>query len=261
MKAFFFASMDFLWANRRRIGLAFLWAVSITFVLLSLTALWTIPTQDEPAPPASQRFFLLTLSPLLSEAEINELAWEIWSWPEVQRVAFRFPGESEPEPVSERTLVVEIQKGTDSEGTGAKLQGFPEVTKVTVVERTFVPAPAPSAARIGAVAALILSLGLALFLGVVVTTRTQKGWARELRLLRESGAPWWVWRGPRFLLGGLVGILGAGLHVAALYVGMQFIPPDSGWAELLRTLPKVLAVSPPVGLLLGLLGTLLSPHS
>ncbi len=261
MKAFLFVTADFLRANLRQIWAIFLWALSLALVLLSLTALWGLPPYQPAGPAVSQRLFLLTLSPLLSEAEINRLAWEVWSWPEVAKVSFRFPGENEPEPVSERTLVVELRPESDQEKAGAKLQKLSGITKVAVVERAVVPPQVPSSARIGTIAALIFSLGLCFFLGARVMREAKRRWERERKLLRDGGAPPLIWRGPEFFLAGLAGFLGAGVHMAALWVGMRFIPPNSAWLELLRLGPKATALSVPAGLLLGLLAVILSPHS
>lgn len=261
MKAFLFVVADFLRANLRQIGIILLWALSVALVLLSLAALWGLPPYQPAGPAVSQRFFLLTLSPLLSEAEINRLAWDIWGWPEVAKVSFRFPGENDPEPVSERTLVVELQPGSDQEGVGAKLQKLPGVTKVAVVERAVIPPQVPSSARVGTIVALILSVGLCFLLGVRVIGEARRRWARERKLLRDGGAPPFIWRGPEFFLAGLAGLLGAGVHMAALSVGMRFVPPDSAWVELVQLGPKALALSVPAGLFLGLLAAILRPHS
>lgn len=261
MKSFLFVTADFLQANLRQLWAIFLWALSVGLVLLSLTALWALPPYQQAGAPSSQRFFLLTLSPLLSEAEINRLAWDIWSWPEVAKVSFRFPGENDPEPVSERTLVVELRPGNDQEKTGAKLQKLSGITKVAVIERTTIPPQVPSSARIGAIASLVLSLGLCFVLGTQVIREGRRRWEKERKLLRESGVPPAIWRGPELLLAGLAGLLGAGLHIAALVLGAKFIPPHGIWTELLRLIPKAAGLGVPVGIVLGVLSAIFSPHS
>lgn len=261
MRAFLYAACDFLRANLRLMGGVFLWSLTICLALLSATALWRLPAYQAAGPASSQRFFLLTLSPLLSEADITKLAWSIWAWPDVVHVAFRFPGETDPEPIQDRTLVVEVQPGKDREETAAWLGKLPGVTKIAVVERTTVPPQVPSYARIGAIAGLVVALGLALFWGARVLSRAQSRWKREQDLLRRSGASWLVWRAPPFFLAGLVGLAGGGFHLAALWAGMRFLPSGNTWSQLFSLTPWAMALSILAGIVLGLLAGLLSPHS
>ncbi len=261
MRAFLFASGAFLRANLRGIGGFFLWALSVTLVLLSTTALWGLPPHQPSGPASSQRLFLLRLSPLLSEQDINRLAWEIWAWPEVSHVSFRFPGESEPEPIQERSLVVEPKPESDPDGLGARLRKLLGVTNVAVLERTVVPARVPSVARIGAIVGLLVGLGLVLLLGIRVLGRARARWEKERQLLRQSGASPLLWRGPEVLLAVGAGLCGAGLHLATLTLGMRFIPADTAWAQLLPLIPWAAGAGFPVGALLALLPVFLSPHS
>jgi hypothetical protein len=260
MRAFLFVVGDFLRVCFREAGMFGLWAASVALALLSAVALFGLPPY-EAGPATSQRLILLTLSPLLSEAEITRLAWTIWAWPEVLQVSFRFPGETEPEPMGERTLVVEVPPQADREAIGAKLGKLAGVTKVTVLERTVVPPRVPSVARIGAVAALSVSLAGSLFLGVRTLRRSQKRWEREQRLLRDSGAGPLFWWGPIFVGAGLCGLLGAGLHVLALRLGVRFIPAEGIWTQLLSLEPWTVGLGIPAGLVLGLLAAFLVPHS
>ncbi|MGB9756950.1 MAG: hypothetical protein ACPLRP_03185 [Candidatus Bipolaricaulaceae bacterium] len=260
MSSFFFTAADFLRANLRGLGGLFLWSLSVGLVLLSLLVTLGLPPSQPAGPAESHRFFLLTLSPLLSEKEINRLAWEVWAWPGVARVSFRFPGEDDPEPIKERTILVEAEPGS-AEGMAAKLQKLPGVTKVTEIERTVVPGRVPSSARIGAILALIVSSGLSLFLGAREMGQASLRWSREEKLLRESGAPRIVWQGPKFVFAGLAGLLGVGFYMAALLVGTRFVQPDSVWAALMKLDPKAIALGVPVGLLLGFLAALLGLHS
>ncbi len=261
MKAFLFAAGDFLRASLPEFGGVLLWILSLALVLLSATALWGLPLQPPAGPVSFHRLFLLNLSPLLSEQDINELTWQIWAWPEVKSVSFRFPGENDPEPVQERGLVVEASPETDGHELLAKLGKLVGVVNVTVWERTVVPPRIPSAARIGAVAALLVGLALSLFLAPRVLRRVQSRWKREQELLRRSGASPLVWRGPVILLAVLAGLLGAGLHLVALAVGVRFVPTGTPWTELLSLAVWAMGLGFPVGVFLALLGVLISPHS
>lgn len=261
MRAFIFASGDFLRANLRGIGGILLWVLGLTLTLLSLTALWGFPPHQPAGPASSQRLFLLQLNPLLSEQDINRLAWQIWAWPEVWSVSFRFPGESEPEPVGERTLVVEPRPGGNLEGLATHFEKIPGVTNVAVLERTVLPAQVPSVARIGAIAGLLGGLSLSLLLGIRVLGQARRRWQKERDLLRHSGASPLIWRGPEVFLALVAGLLSAGLHLAALILGTKFIPADTAWAQLLPMVPWAIGIGFPVGGVLALLAVVLSPHS
>lgn len=260
MRSFFFTTADFLRANLRGLGGLLLWSLSVGLVLLSLLFTLGLPPSQPAGPAESHRFFLLTLSPLLSEKEINRLAWEVWTWPGVARVSFRFPGEDDPEPIKERTILVEAEPGS-AEGMAAKLQKLPGIIKVAEIERTVIPARVPSSARLGAILALIVSSGLSLFLGAREMGKAGLRWFREEKLLRESGASHIVWQGPKFILAGLAGLLGVGFYIAALLVGTRFVQPNSVWAELIKFDWKAMALGVPVGLVMGFLAALLGLHS
>ena len=261
MRAFLFLSADFLRANLRQALTILVWILSVGLVLSSATALWALPLYPAAKETQPHRLFFLTLSPLLSEAEITKLGWTIWSWPEIARVSFRFPGENDPEPFQERTLVVELAPTAAREEVAQKLGKLPGVTKVTAYERVLTPPPVPSLARIAAIAAFVLSLGFCLFFGVRAAAKSQKLWREESALLRDSGLPPLYWRGPVFFLAGWVGLLGAGIHLCALWLGMRFIPPDSLWRQISALAPWATGLGIPGGVLLGLLAALLSPHS
>lgn len=260
MRPLFFTTAEFLRANFRGFGGLLLWALSMSLVLLSLIVALALPPSQPAGLSEAHRFFLLTLSPLLSEREINGLAWEIWGWPGVAKVSFRFPGETDPEPVQERTILVEVEPQS-AEGMAAKLQKLPGITKVTEIARTVVPGRAPSSARIGAILALIISSGLSLFLGARVMGKASLRWSREEKLLRESGAPRIVWQGPKLVFAGVASLLGIGFYIAALWAGAKLVHPDSVWAGLINPNLKAIALGAPVGLVLGFLAALLGLHS
>jgi hypothetical protein len=178
----------------------------------------------------------------------------------VAKVSFRFPGENDPEPIQERSILVEVQPQI-SEGMVAKFQKLPGVSKVTEIERTVVPPKVPSFARIAAILALVVGSVLSLFLGARVMGRANARWAKEQKLLRESGAPKALWQGPKFFLAGLASLIGVGFYIAALWAGTKFLKPQSIWASFMRFDPKTIGLGLFLGLLLGFLAVLLSPHS
>lgn len=261
MKAFFFLCADFLRANLRQALAILVWILSVGLVLCSATALWALPLYPAAKETQPHRLFFLTLSPLLSETEITKLGWAIWAWPEIASVSFRFPGEHGPEPFQERALVVELTPTANREEVAQKLGKLPGVVKVTAFERMLLPPPVPSVARIAAIAAFVLSLSFCLSFGVRAAAKSQKLWGEERQLLRDSGLSPLYWRGPVFFFAGWVGLLGAGVHLCALWLGMRFIPPDSVWTQIYTLAPWATGLGIPAGIILGLLAALLSPHS
>jgi len=261
MRAFFFLSADFLRANLRQVPAILVWILSVGLVLSSATALWALPLYPTVTETQPHRLFFLALSPLLSEAEITKLGWTIWAWPEIANVSFRFPGEDNSESFQERTLVVELEPTANREEVAQKLGKLPGVTKVTAYERVLTPPPLPSIARISAIAAFVLSLGFCLFWGVRTAAKSQKLWREESALLRDSGLPPLYWRSPVFFFAGWIGLLGAGAHLCALWLGMRFIPPDSIWTQIYTLAPWATGLGIPAGVMLGVLAAFLSPHS
>ena len=261
MRAFFFLSADFLRANLRQALAVLVWILSVGLALSSGTALWALPLYQPVKETQPHRLFFLALSPLLSETEITKLGWTIWAWPEITSVSFRFPGENDPEPFQERTLVVELAPTANREEVAQKLGKLPGVTKVTAYERVLTPPQVPSIARIAAIAAFVLSLGFCLFWGVRTAAKSQNLWREESALLRDSGLSPLHWRGPVFFFAGWVGLLGAGIYLCALWLGMRFIPPGSVWTQIYTLAPWATGLGIPAGVVLGELAALLSPHS
>ncbi|MEN3010062.1 MAG: hypothetical protein ABDI20_03635 [Candidatus Bipolaricaulaceae bacterium] len=260
MRGLGYVLLDFLRANLRQAGRLGSWALAVALALASATALLFLPLDAGGEPAAGQPLLVLTLDPLLSEAEVNRLAWQIGGWPEALRVNFRFAGETDPEPLGERALVVEVRPG-GQEALLARLAKLGGIRKIAALERRAAPAPFPSAARLGALAALVLGLGLSLTLGYRAVRRATALWREEREILRLAGLGPLHLQGPFWALGVLVGLLGAALFLLALRLGLRFFPQDPGWRALARQTPLLTGVSFPMGALLGLLGSLLRPHS
>ncbi len=259
MMGFLYVLGDFLRTSLRQAGYLVGWAAAVGAVLASATVLVLVPLGASPT-VASQHLVVLTLDPLLSEAEINRLAWQIAGWPEAVRVNFRFAGETDPEPLAERALVVEA-KPEGRELLLSRLAKLAGVRKVTTLERRAEQPLLPSGTRLIALAALAVGLALALFLGQHGTRRALALWEKPREILRISGLSPLYWQGPPIALGLAVGMVGAGLFLLAWHVGLRLAPQESGWREVLRGAPWLPGVSVPAGGLLGCLGSLLRVHS
>lgn len=263
MRSFLFLTRDYLRANARQAGFLLAWVLSIVLVLTSGTALVVLPPDGGGTTQITERFLLLSLDPLVSEAEVARMGWEVGGWPGVLGVTFRFPGEQEPVPIESRTLVVEIQPGGAGDGVAARLAGMPGIRAITPMERSVTRLGMPSGARIGALVALILSLALALWLGFRISSRGRRLWSAEWAVLRQSGLSPLYLRGPSLVLAFLVGIVAAGIYVGLL-LGLQSLGSEiliHHVPELLDLIPLALGVAFPVAVVISLLGGFLSPHS
>lgn len=194
-----------------------LWVLAVAAVLVCGTALFLIP----PAPGASgasiEAYLLAQLAPAPSEAAIARLASEIWTWPGVDGVTFRFPGESDPVPIGQRTLVVRLLSPDGRAAVETRLRAMTEVTGVQYHERPAGRPRVPPASRVVALLALVAMLGLALWLGQRAVTGATRAWGKELALLRSCGASPALQRTPFFALGAAAGLAGGGVFIAACW--------------------------------------------
>lgn len=260
MRGFPYVLLQFILVNLRQALNLVGWALALTLVLASASVLLFLPLNNGRMTAASQHLFVLMLDPLLSEGEINRLAWQIAGWPETLRVNFRFAGETDPEPLAERALVVEARP-EGREALLTKLTKLVGVRKVTALERRAEGGGLPSRARLAALAALALGLGATLFLGQRATKRALSLWRKEREILRLAGLGPLYWQGPLLFLGLLAGLAGAGLFALALHLGLRFLPPEARWGEVVHSVPWLTGVSFPIGALLGFLASLTRAHS
>ncbi len=206
-------------------GLA-LWAVAVAAVLVSGTALFLIPTAPGTGPTA-EAYLVAQLASDPSEATIARLGSEIWTWPGVDGVTFRFPGETEPIAITQRSLLVRLLSPEVRSTVEPRLRTLTEVVGVQYHQQSPGRTRVPPASRIGALVALVGTLSLALWLGHRAATRTATAWGRELALLRSCGANPAMQRSPFFALGAVVGLAGGGLYIGicwSLWVWGRSLP-------------------------------------
>lgn len=202
----------------RRPALPILWVVAVASVLVSGTALFLIPTAPGMMGGAMESYLLAELAVAPSEAAIARLGSEIWTWPGVDGVTFRFPGESDPIPISERTLVVRLLSAEAQATIESRLRVLPEVERVRYHERPSARTRIPPASRIAALVALVGTLALALWLGHRSIARAATLWGKELALLRTCGVSSALMRAPFFTLGAVVGVMGSGLYIVVCWI-------------------------------------------
>ncbi|MCX7751064.1 MAG: hypothetical protein N2320_05985 [Candidatus Bipolaricaulota bacterium] len=236
-------------------------AVAVAAALLSGMGLLLLPAARGAGGGGTEGYLLAELGAAPSEAAIARLGSEVWTWPGVDGVAFRFPGETDPAPVAARTLVVRLLTPEARSGLEARLRALPEVVRVRYVQRA-ARAQVPWISRVVALVLLVGTLALALGLGYRAVAGAMGLWGRELALLRSCGASPAQRRAPFFVLGGLVGLLGGALYLGACWALWR-------WGALLPYLRDAVPRFPQVwgGLLLwglaggvglGLLGALIA---
>ncbi|MFH1609084.1 MAG: hypothetical protein ABID40_00445, partial [Candidatus Bipolaricaulota bacterium] len=125
-----------------------LWALAVAAVLVSGTALFLIPTG--PGVPGSpvEAYLLAKLALGPSEGAIARLGSEIVAWPGVDGVTFRFPGETDPVPVSQRALLVRLMSRDARTAVEARLKALTEVTGTEYHEKPSARVRVPPASRI-----------------------------------------------------------------------------------------------------------------
>ncbi len=203
-------------STRRPLGLL-LWSLAVAAVLVSGTALFFIPIVPGAAGTTAVGYLVVQLSHSLSEAAIARLGSELWTWSGVEAVTFRFPGESDPVPIAQRSLLVRLHAPEVRSAVESRLRALTEVVGVQYYQRLSERARIPPASRVGALVALVATLSLAVWLGHRVTTQVATAWGRELALLRSCGASPVMLRAPFLVLGALIGAAGGGLYVAIMW--------------------------------------------
>lgn len=247
------------------------WSLVVALALGAGTALLLLPGGGKAGVPTTEALLVAALAPSLSEDDINALAWDIWARPEVDRVNFRFPGEVDPVPVEDRTLVIKLAGPGERATVEDVLRAASGITAIRYLERTIKPPPRlPALARVLALVGLALALAAALLLGKLSMERLAGAWGDALAVLRASGVSETQLRVPFASVGGLVGLFGGLIYCAALWTALSLVGDSPQVRELLPELgeigPIATALGLAVGALLGALGGLLGfpsgkPHS
>ncbi len=194
------------------------WAASIAVVLLAGTAVIVLPTRDEDHTARTVFYLVASADAAVGESSLNRLAWDIWSWPGVSAVTFRFPGETEPQEIAQRSLVVRVRDPEVQRQVGIRLEQFGELTSIDHIQLTTSPPPRlPATSRVLALVGLVLALPLCLWLARWAARGLGAAWGEELALLRYSGASELLLRVPFWLFGALAGLAGAVLYAACFW--------------------------------------------
>lgn len=265
-----FLVADALRRSARRPGGLVVWALAVAAVLVSGTALFLIPIASGAPGATSVGYLVAQLSPTPSEAAIARLGSEIWTWPGVDAVAFRFPGESDPVPIAQRALLIRLHTPEVRSAVESRLRALTEIVGVQYHQQSAGRTRVPSAWRIGAVVALVATLSLAVWLGYRGTSQAAVAWGRELALLRSCGASPVMQRAPFLALGAVIGLAGGGLYVGACWSLWTWGRSLSFLRDVVPSFPHVwgglVVWGAAIGVGLGLAGSLVAtlappPHS
>jgi len=242
----------------RRPGALILWVGAVGLALFSGMALLLLPARGTPRDTAVEAFLVARLSPLPPEERIAQLGAEILSMVGVAQVAYRFPGETDPVPISGRSVVVRLSSPAARSEVERRLKLLAEVVGVEYAQRAAAGAQVPPASRIVAVGALVVALVLALTVGQRGAATAGRVWGEELGLLRTVGWGEGLLRLPFLALGGAVGLLATGLFLAvvwALWMWGTAVPALVAFLPYFpRVWPTLLLLGGPVGVALGLVG-------
>jgi len=257
-----FLVVDALKRSVRRPGPLVLWALAVAAVLVSGTALFLIPTGPGAAGTPVEAYLLAKLSLGPSETAIARLGSEIVAWPGVDGVTFRFPGETDPVPVSQRSLLVRLMSSDDRTAVEARLRTLTEVTGTEYHVKASARARVPPASRIAAVVALVATLTLCLWQGHRAVTGAAAAWGSELALLRSCGASAAMLRTPFFALGALIGLVGAGFYVGVCWALWEWGRAVPYLKDVVPSFPfvwgELVGVGLAIGVGLGLVGSLVA---
>jgi cell division protein FtsX len=256
-----FLSRELL-ASSRRAGWALaLWVLALALTLAAGTSLLLLPAGGRPDEPRTEAAFLAALAADLSDEGANELAWELWSHPQVAQVNFRFPGE-EGAPQDKRALLVKLTSPRVRDEVQGLLSSLPGIEDISYFERTIKPPPRlPLLARILALAGLALAGAAALLFGRLAVRRVAAAWERAISLLRAAGLPERRLRAPFLVLGALAGLAGGAIYAGLLWGALVALGDSQAIRTLVPSFPDCGPLATGVGLAagigLGMLGSLL----
>ncbi|MGB2983934.1 MAG: hypothetical protein WBC63_08770 [Candidatus Bipolaricaulia bacterium] len=256
MSTFFFLFRELLGSIRARSATLFSAASLFVFVCLAsfaaLLLVGGVPNERGDA-FLDEDEIEVHLSPRLSAEAVNDLYLEIRDRPDVASISFRFAQEVSPGSSGGRFFV----RTASADATQGVLSAVELMSGITLAEAgTAAPSPGgfslPSTARIGLLAALVLSVALSLVLargGFRVLLGTFHG---EIRVMRLAGAPERTIVPPVVALGILMGLLAGLLLVVGIYLAQYALGEGSHAVSELANSGRVLSVSF-TGLILGLL--------
>jgi len=229
------------------------WALSIAIVLIAGTALIVLPARDEDQAPRTIIYLIASVDPGVGGSALNQLVWSIWSWPGVSTVSFRFPGETEPRLIEQRSLLVRVLDTDAQRQAGIRLEQLEEITHIDHLRLTTTPPPRlPATSRILALVGLVLALPAYLLSARWAARGLGVAWGDELALLRYSGVNPILLRLPFWLFGALAGFAGAALYSACYWGVWAWAQGVPAVRQAVPTFVTGGAVATALGIFLGL---------
>ncbi len=221
MSKFFFIFGNLLGAINGKIGALFLGVVTLVLISLLIFAgffLFGQATRASNSPALAPGELVVYLSPQLSSSDVQALYQEIMQMPEAEKVNYRFAQELGLDRAGGVFIVL---AGSVSDASTIKqvVSGFAGVTNIdSGTQESAGDVSLSGALWIGLLIGLIVSIAASLALARHSFSLLLERFSAEIRLLRLSGTPAWVFQAPVVALGVLCGIMAAILLVVTIYL-------------------------------------------
>jgi cell division protein FtsX len=221
MSKFFFLFGNLLGAINGKIGVLFLGVVSLLLISLIIFAgffLFGQTNRTVNAPALAPGELVVYLSPQLSSDDVQSLYEEIIRMPEAEKVNYRFAQELGFDRAG-GVFIVLAGSITDASVIKQAVGQLPGVTNIDSGAQANVSGGSlSSAVWIGLLIGLVISIAASLALARHSFFLLLERFSAEIRLLRLSGTPAWVFQAPLVALGMLCGLIAAILLVVIVYL-------------------------------------------
>jgi cell division protein FtsX len=251
MNPFLFLFRELLGAIRARSALFFALTGLLLFVFLAVVGTFFLVPSASLAEAAEDgslpiEEIQVRLSPRLSSATVDRMYLDIRARQDVERVVFRFSQELDRD-ASGGVLVIRPMSPDAASELVAALRSLNGVTEVIERRSQGEPdrSPLSTAARIGLLSSLVLTIALSLFFARIGYRELLRSFAGEIRLLRLSGISERTVVPLTVGIGILIGFLAGLLLLVILYVLHYVVVSQGG------TSPAILAGLASGGRILG----------
>jgi cell division protein FtsX len=226
MSKFFFLFGNLLGAINGKIGALFLGVATLVLISLLIFAgffLFGDTSRASDSPALAPGELVVYLSPQLSSDDVQSLYREIREMPQTEEVNYRFAQDLGLDQAG-GVFIVQAASASAARAIQQSVSPLPGVTNIDSFTQE--QADGVSLSRslwIGLLIGLIVSVTASLALARHSFSLLLESFSAEIRLLRLSGTPSWVFQGPVVALGVLCGVLAAMLLVVIVYLFHFFV--------------------------------------
>lgn len=221
MSQFFFLFGNLLGAINGKIGGLFLGVITLVLISLLIFAgffLFGQTDKDSNSPALAPGELVVYLSPQLSSDDVQSLYQEIMQMSETERVNYRFAQELGFDRAG-GVFILLTRDVSDAPTIKKAVSQLPGVTNIdSGAQASASDISLSSTLWIGLLIGLIISIAASLVLARHSFSLLLERFSAEIRLLRLSGAPVWVFQAPVVALGVLCGLIAAMLLVVIVYL-------------------------------------------